>query len=301
MLALKSYVGARGNNEPPSWDMIDDLNTIRLFVGQKNPEDINYGLFAKWICEIEVELETTGVPVTGVSITEGDQELEVGETVQLTAVVQPEDAADKSVTWSSDNEAVATVDETGLVTAVSVGTVTITVTTNDGGFTDSIEVTVVSAPSDFEVEDGVLKKYKGAGGAVVIPGNLGITSIGSSAFAYKENVTSVRIPDGVTSIGGNAFYGCSNLASVSLPDGLTVIDYNAFKGCSSLTSINIPDSVTKFGSSAFAGCRSLTSINIPESITTIENYLFDGCSSLTGLAIPDECYQHWKLCFPKLQ
>ena len=206
MLALKSYVGARGNSEPPSWDMMDDLNTIRLFVGQKDPLDINYGLFAKWICEIEVELETTGVPVTGVSITEGDQELEVGETVQLTAVVQPEDAADKSVTWSSDNEAVATVDETGLVTAVSVGTVTITVTTNDGGFTDSIEVTVVSAPSDFEVEDGVLKKYKGAGGDVVIPGNLGITSIGSSAFSFDKNVTSVRIPDGVTSIGGNAFW-----------------------------------------------------------------------------------------------
>ena len=150
MLALKSYVGARGNSEPPSWDMIDDLNTIRLFVGQKNPEDINYGLFAKWICEIEVELETAVVPVTGVKITpEDDQELEIGDTVQLTAVVQPEDATDKSVTWSSDNEAVATVDETGLVTAVSVGTVTITVTTNDGGYSGRIEVSVVSPTSDF--------------------------------------------------------------------------------------------------------------------------------------------------------
>ena len=156
MLALKSYVGARGNSEPPSWDMIDDLNTIRLFVGQKNPEDINYGLFAKWICEIEVELETAVVPVTGVKITpEDDQELEIGDTVQLTAVVQPSDATDKSVTWSSDNEA-ATVDETGLVTAVAAGTAMITVTTTDGGFTDSIAITVVRLLR-ISVEDGVLK------------------------------------------------------------------------------------------------------------------------------------------------
>ena len=131
-------------------------------------------------------------------------------------------------------------------------------------------INVIDLSSDFVIENGVLVEYKGAGGAVVIPGNLGINSIGSSAFSFDKNVISVSIPDGVTSIGGNAFYECSNLASVSLPDGLTVIDYNAFKGCSSLTSINIPDSVTKFGSSAFAGCRSLTSINIPESITKIE-------------------------------
>jgi len=57
MLALRSYVAARGSTEAPSWDIIDDLNTIRLFFGQENPDDINYGRFAKWICEIEIEIE----------------------------------------------------------------------------------------------------------------------------------------------------------------------------------------------------------------------------------------------------
>ena len=55
-----------------------------------------------------------------------------GETIQLTATVLPENANDKSVTWSSSNTNVATVSKTGLVTAVANGTATITATTNDG-------------------------------------------------------------------------------------------------------------------------------------------------------------------------
>lgn len=91
------------------------------------------------------------IPVTNVSITEGDQELEEGQTVQLTAEVVPGDATNKNVTWSSGDETVATVSETGLVTAVAEGMATITVTTDDRNFTDSITVTVVSAVSTIDV------------------------------------------------------------------------------------------------------------------------------------------------------
>jgi hypothetical protein len=89
---------------------------------------------------------------TDKSVTWSSSNEDEGETVQLTAVVEPEDATDKSVTWSSSNEAVATVDETGLVTAVAEGEAEITVTTNDGNYTDSITVTVVSVPVVFTVE-----------------------------------------------------------------------------------------------------------------------------------------------------
>lgn len=65
-------------------------------------------------------------------------------TKQLTAVVYPTNAANKNVTWTSDNEAVATVDGTGLVTANAVGTATITATTEDGGYTDTCVVTVTN-------------------------------------------------------------------------------------------------------------------------------------------------------------
>lgn len=63
-------------------------------------------------------------------------------TGQLTATVTPEDAVNKNVTWISDNERVATVNQNGLVTAVGVGVATITVTTEDGGFTAGCSVAV---------------------------------------------------------------------------------------------------------------------------------------------------------------
>ena len=69
-------------------------------------------------------------------------ELIVGETGQLAATVAPADATDKSVTWSSSNGSVASVDASGRVTAVSAGSATITVKTEDGGKTATCAVTV---------------------------------------------------------------------------------------------------------------------------------------------------------------
>lgn len=65
-------------------------------------------------------------------------------TKQLTAVVYPTNAANKNVTWTSNNNDIATVDDTGLVTAKAVGTATITATTEDGGHTDTCVVTVTN-------------------------------------------------------------------------------------------------------------------------------------------------------------
>ncbi|ACV62797.1 Ig domain protein group 2 domain protein [Desulfofarcimen acetoxidans DSM 771] len=93
-------------------------------------------------CAVTVQEGTSSKPVTGVSLDKTSDSLTVGGTAQLTAAVQPADASNKDVTWSSDNEAVATVDATGKVTAVSVGTANITVTTADGGFTDTCVITV---------------------------------------------------------------------------------------------------------------------------------------------------------------
>lgn len=92
------------------------------------------------VCAVKVNKAV--IAVESVKITPIGPILTEGETIVLEAVVTPADADDKGVTWSSSNESVATVDATGLVTAVAAGAADITVTTTDGGKTDTTPVTV---------------------------------------------------------------------------------------------------------------------------------------------------------------
>lgn len=85
---------------------------------------------------------TEPVDVTGVGLAPSEAELGIADTLKLTAVVTPDGATDKAVSFASDDTAVATVSDSGVVTAVAAGSATITVTTHDGSFTDTCEVTV---------------------------------------------------------------------------------------------------------------------------------------------------------------
>jgi hypothetical protein len=81
--------------------------------------------------------------VIGVTLNITSLTIPNNHTRQLTATIHPSVAANKNVAWSSSDETVATVDTNGRVTAISEGEATITVTTEDGGFTDTCEVTVI--------------------------------------------------------------------------------------------------------------------------------------------------------------
>ena len=95
------------------------------------------------------------VPVTGVT-------LDKSESVTLTATVEPEDATDRKVTWSSSDTNVANVDQSGKVTAKNAGSATITATTEDGAFTAACEVTVKESTYIVQSES-VLDWTKGSG------------------------------------------------------------------------------------------------------------------------------------------
>ena len=99
------------------------------------------------------------IDVTGVSLNQNDLSLEVNETATLTATLEPAAPTNKLVNWSSNNEEVATVNA-GVVTAISEGTASISVATDDGGFTDECVVTV-SAAREYSL---IVNNGSGSGG-----------------------------------------------------------------------------------------------------------------------------------------
>ena len=99
-----------------------------------------------YVNSLSVTYTPATVSVTGVTLNKSTLSLVEGESETLTATVSPDNATNKEVTWSSNDDDVATVNSsTGEVTAVAEGVATITATTTDGGKTATCTVTVTSA------------------------------------------------------------------------------------------------------------------------------------------------------------
>ena len=94
----------------------------------------------------------------------------------------------------------------------------------------------MSNMNDFIIENGVLTKYVGPGGDVVIPE--GVTKIGEWAFYNCQGLTGVEISESVTEIGKRAFAKCSGLEKVSIPLGITQMGEWAFQSCTKLADPN---------------------------------------------------------------
>ena len=155
------------------------------------------------------------------------------------------------------------------------------------------------AKGDFEIVDGVLKKYWGIGIAEEIPD--GVTAIGKFAFVDERgwermllededyeapSLELLTIPDSVQRIETYALAYCRNLTELSIPDGVTHIGERAFEGCESLESVKLPGGLRELGEYAFFLCDRLRSISIPEGVTRIEPGTFFGCSRLRHVDIP---------------
>mgnify|MGYP002560263701 CR=1 FL=1 len=108
-----------------------------------------------------VTIKTRPVPVTGIALDRETASIGTGETLTLTPIFSPETATNKNVTWSSSDRTVATV-ENSIVTPLKKGTTTITVTTEDGGFSASCLVTVNCShlnTTDVPAEDSTCIKH----------------------------------------------------------------------------------------------------------------------------------------------
>lgn len=146
----------------------------------------------KATCEFTVEEEAgktddpvkTDVEVTGILLDKGTLSLNVGDTAKITAKVMPDNATDKTVTWSSDNAKVASVDKNGNVKAVSAGVVNISART--GKYSATCKVTVIEQGKKVEVESIKLNKSK----ATVVKGkNITLKATISPLNATDQTLT----------------------------------------------------------------------------------------------------------------
>ena len=115
-----------------------------------------------------ITLKAKTVPVTSVAVSPKTLDLEVGQTGPLTATVNPDNATNKAVIWSTSNDKVADVAD-GKVTAVAPGEAFITATTADGGFTATCKVTVTEKPC--EHPEAKLTKVDAKEATCTEPGN----------------------------------------------------------------------------------------------------------------------------------
>lgn len=243
-------------------------------------------------------------------------------------IVTPGDATDGSVTYASSDESIVSV-KSGEALAIEIhrtGTVVITVSTNDGGFTDTLTVHIVEGHG----KDGVyLESSQGAvvtasgqcgdkvrwtlydNGTLFIRGNGKMKDYWTNnpystvcpPWLYKNraNIRLVIVGSGVASIGHYAFTGCYNLSSISLSDTVSIIsNYYTFSGCENLAEINVSNQNQRYASKeGVLFDKKMTSIimyprgkngeiyTIPENVTYISPNAFHACTDLENINMPN--------------
>ena len=147
---VESYQWQQRTNSGSDWTNISENATSSTYTISSTTTDMSgyqYRCVVTSASGVSVTsdaatLTVDPVSVTGVTLDETELALYTGGSATLTATVAPDNATNKAVTWSSSDNTVATVGNTGNVTAVGAGNATITVTTQDGGKTDTCTVTV---------------------------------------------------------------------------------------------------------------------------------------------------------------
>ena len=273
-------------------------------------------------CAVTVMAKT--VEVSDVALDKAELEIIKGESYQFTVTLKPEDATDKTLSWSSSDNNVVTVDGSGKITAVETGKTTVTVKTSNSAQSASCEITVIPATvsvTGINIDNWVINLPVGETEAVrytIHPedatdtevtfssDNTGVvavdsdgTLVGVSAGTATVTVTTkdggfssvctVNVIGSVGSIEVDGFfykdYGPLALALIPDPSG-----QKAYSG-----DITIPGKVTYKGveytveniSDRMFFCNDgLTSVTLGEGVRNIDAYAFTGCENLEKVFFP---------------
>ena len=192
-----------------------------------------------------------------------------------------------TLTWTSSNPRVASVDENGVVTAQAEGSARISLQISVDGKTSLLAARCsITVKSEFIIENRTLIAYKGWGGVVEIPDDEGILTIGAFAFSHFDLDNEMEVEkdeNGYYDLDlKKTPYGNKNITKVIVPEGVETIEKYAFYNSEILESVVLPESCKKIEKSAFENCSVLKSINL-DNVTIISDYSFYKCESLVDV------------------
>jgi len=178
------------------------------------------------------------VLVKGINITDNEKTIAVGETYNLNVEFTPKDASNKFLTWMSNNETVATVEVGGQVTGQSVGQATITVLTDDGGYSDTCLIYVTGTPvnvTGITLNHASLTAYVGDS-PQLIPTIQPANATNKNVAWTSSNTNVATIAEGIIT---TKSIGTTTLTATTVDGGFTASAIMTVQGEPSLTDITI--------------------------------------------------------------
>ena len=265
-------------------------------------------------CKLVFQPEEAYTAVTAVTIEPSALTLKPRETASLRASVLPANATHTDLVFKSLDTAVATVDASGLITALTPGAATIRVLSSDGPYADcAVTVAADGTISSFTVDSrGFITGYTGESADLVVPDTVDgtpVLGIAAAAFQNRWDIDTVTLPDtvqeieesafshcgnlsaitfgaGLRAIGSRAFENCTHLRTLSLPEGLETLGEYAFDSCESLETLTLPSTLRQLPKGAFYICWRLKEVNIPEGVVSIGQDAFYECEGMTSVTLP---------------
>ncbi|MBD5464430.1 MAG: leucine-rich repeat domain-containing protein [Lachnospiraceae bacterium] len=225
----------------------------------------------------------------------------LNQTATVASAAELAKYTNNKLVYASDNPQLLTVNQSGLVKAVSAESnqksvnISVTATKSDGktvsakgsinvrwpeikeggNYQDATTgaVVTVSKKGDKDGEVTYKKPASTTETTIKIPSTVTIsgvkykvTKIAPSAFKNNKKLKSITIPSSVTEIGSKAFYNCTALKKITIGSNVTTIGASAFYNCKVLTSVTIGKKVTSIGSKAFYNCKKLKKITIKSAV-----------------------------------
>ena len=309
---LNSFRDVRQNN----YNLL--LQYYKVALGVNYPDTYKYYFVEdKTIPISDISFMTSRILPLGYPV--GYANIIVGDFANIDVQYVPSDTTQKAYAVTSDNPEVVEIKD-NIMTAVSVGTANVTVTSVENpAVSYTAEIKVGEKLENAEAEEltnrfeytvsnneatitGLVDGYKPK--KLTIPSKINgysVICIGDRAFDSCTSLASITVPNGVTSIGEKAFEYCRNLTSITIPDSVISIDENAFLRCDNLNSVYISDiavwcSIDFYkntsnplysGAYLYLNGDMVTDLIIPVNVTSISDGAFHSCASLTKVTIPD--------------